>query len=157
MRAFVVSQYKGPVRQAEVPEPVVGNHDVLVQVRAAGLNLLDEKIRAGEFRRILPYKLPQILGNDVAGTVIGVGAQVRQFALGDAVYARPGQDRIGTFAERIAVAETDLAPKPATVTSSSTTAPRTSNSSSTGTTWCWTAWAGRTSRDRCAYCALAGR
>ncbi|TDW92786.1 alcohol dehydrogenase [Kribbella pratensis] len=115
MRAFVVKQYKGPVQQADVPEPVVGEHDVLVQVRAAGLNMLDEKIRAGEFRRILPYKLPLILGNDVAGTVLGVGAKVRGFRLGDEVYARPGKDRIGTFAERIAVAEADLALKPASV------------------------------------------
>lgn len=115
MRAFVVKQYKGPVQQAEVPEPVVGEHDVLVQVQAAGLNLLDEKIRAGEFRQILPYKLPQILGNDVAGTVIGLGAKVRGFKLGDEVYARPDKDRIGTFAERIAVSEADLALKPASV------------------------------------------
>ena len=115
MRAFVVKQYKGPVQQADVPEPVVGEHDVLVQVRAAGLNMLDEKIRAGEFRRILPYKLPLILGNDVAGTVLGVGAKVRGFRPGDEVYARPGKDRIGTFADRIAVAEADLALKPASV------------------------------------------
>ena len=115
MRAFVVKQYKGPVQQANVPEPVVGEHDVLVQVRAAGLNVLDEKIRAGEFKQILPYKLPLILGNDVAGTVLGVGAQVRGFAPGDEVYARPGKDRIGTFAERIAIAEADLALKPASV------------------------------------------
>ncbi|MEU4393930.1 NADP-dependent oxidoreductase [Kribbella sp. NPDC023855] len=115
MRAFVVNRYKGPLQQAEVPEPVAGERDVLVQVRAAGLNQLDEKIRTGEFRQILPYKLPLILGNDVAGTVIGVGAKVRGFRLGDEVYARPGQDRIGTFAERIAIAEDDLALKPATI------------------------------------------
>ncbi len=115
MRAFVVSQYKGPLQEVEVPEPVVGEHDVLVQVRAAGLNLLDEKIRAGEFKQILKYKLPLILGNDVAGTVIGVGAKVRGFRLGDEVYARPDKDRIGTFAERIAVAEADLALKPVSV------------------------------------------
>ncbi len=115
MRAFVVDRYKGPVQQADVPEPVVGERDVLVQVEAAGLNLLDEKIRAGEFKQILPYKLPQILGNDVAGTVIGVGAKVQGFTLGDEVYARPDKDRIGTFAERIAVAEADLALKPASV------------------------------------------
>jgi NADPH:quinone reductase-like Zn-dependent oxidoreductase len=115
MRAFVVSQYKEPLQQADVPEPVVGEHDVLVQVRAAGLNVLDEKIRAGEFRQILPYKLPQILGNDVAGTVIGVGARVQGFRLGDEVYGRPDKDRIGTFAERIAVAEADLALKPVSV------------------------------------------
>ncbi|MGW6194554.1 NADP-dependent oxidoreductase [Kribbella sp. NPDC055110] len=115
MRAFVVKQYKGPVQQAEVPEPLVGEHDVLVQVRAAGLNLLDEKIRAGEFKQILRYELPQILGNDVAGTVLGVGTKVRGFRPGDEVYARPGKDRIGTFAERIAVDEADLALKPVSV------------------------------------------
>ncbi|WP_432939226.1 NADP-dependent oxidoreductase [Kribbella sp. CA-253562] len=115
MRAFVVRQYKAPVQEAEVPEPVVGPHDVLVEVRAAGLNVLDEKIRAGEFRQVLPYELPLVLGNDVAGTVIGLGDHVRGFALGDEVYARPGKDRIGTFAERIAVAETDLALKPASI------------------------------------------
>jgi NADPH:quinone reductase-like Zn-dependent oxidoreductase len=115
MRAFVVSKYKGPVQEADLPEPVVGDRDVLVQVQAAGLNLLDEKIRAGEFKAFLRYELPQTLGNDVAGTVIGVGAKVRGFALGDQVYARPDKDRIGTFAERIAIDEADLALTPASV------------------------------------------
>lgn len=115
MRAFVVEKYKGPLQEADVPEPTVGEWDVLVQVQAAGLNALDEKIRAGEFRQILPYTLPMIAGNDVAGTVIRVGSKVRAFRAGDEVYARPGQDRIGTFAERIAVAEADLALKPASV------------------------------------------
>ncbi|MEU4607844.1 NADP-dependent oxidoreductase [Kribbella sp. NPDC023972] len=116
MRAFVVSKYKGPLHEAEVPEPVVGEHDVLVKVQAAGLNVLDEKIRSGAFKAFLRYELPQVMGNDVAGTVIGVGAKVQGFALGDEVYARPDKNRIGTFAERIAVAEADLALKPATVT-----------------------------------------
>ncbi|MDX3848683.1 NADP-dependent oxidoreductase [Streptomyces europaeiscabiei] len=115
MRAFVVTKYKEPLQEVEVPEPTVGEHDVLVRVEAAGLNPLDEKIRAGEFKQILPYKLPLILGNDVAGTVIGVGTAVRGFKPGDEVYARPDQDRIGTFAERIAVAEGDLALKPASI------------------------------------------
>lgn len=115
MRAFVVKKYKGPLQESEVPEPTVGEHDVLVQVQAAGLNMLDEKIRAGEFKQILPYKLPLVPGNDVAGTVIRVGSKVRAFKSGDEVYARPNQDRIGTFAERIAVAESDLALKPASI------------------------------------------
>jgi NADPH:quinone reductase-like Zn-dependent oxidoreductase len=116
MKAFVVKKYKGPLQQADVAEPTVGERDVLVQVQAAGLNLLDEKIRAGEFKQILPYKLPVILGNDVAGIVVRVGAKVRGFRPGDEVYARPDKDRIGTFAERIAIAETDLALKPASIT-----------------------------------------
>lgn len=115
MRAFVVDRYKEPLRKAEVPEPVVGERDVLVQVQAAGLNVLDEKIRSGAFKSFLRYRLPQVMGNDVAGTVIGVGAGVRGFTLGDQVYARPDKDRIGTFAERIAVAEADLALKPTTI------------------------------------------
>ena len=113
MRAFVVTQYKEPLREAEVAEPAVGERDVLVQVHAAGLNQLDEKIRLGEFKQILPYKLQLILGNDVAGEVLQVGAKVRGFKPGDEVYGRPDKDRIGTFAERIAVAEEDLALKPA--------------------------------------------
>jgi NADPH:quinone reductase-like Zn-dependent oxidoreductase len=115
MRAFVVTRYKEPLQEAEVPEPVVGEHDVLVRVEAAGLNPLDEGIRAGGFKQILPYRFPLILGNDLAGTVIRVGAKVRGFKPGDEVYARPDKDRIGTFAERIAVAEADLALKPASI------------------------------------------
>jgi NADPH:quinone reductase-like Zn-dependent oxidoreductase len=112
MRAFVINKYKEPLREAEVAEPAVGERDVLVQVHAAGLNQLDEKIRLGEFKQILPYKLQLVLGNDVAGTVLRVGERVKGFKPGDEVYARPKEDRIGTFAERIAVAEEDLALKP---------------------------------------------
>lgn len=115
MRAFVITRYKEEPREAEVSEPVVGERDVLVRVEAAGLNQLDEKIRVGEFKQILPYGFPLILGHDVAGTVIGVGAGVRDFEPGDQVYARPDKDRIGTFAERIAVAEADVALKPASI------------------------------------------
>jgi len=115
MRAFVVTKYKEQLREVDVPEPIVGDGDVLVQVQAAGLNQLDEKIRLGELKQILPYKLQLVLGNDVAGTVIRVGPKVRGFKSGDEVYARPDKDRIGTFAERIAVAEADLALKPASV------------------------------------------
>ncbi|BAS12606.1 reticulon-4-interacting protein 1 homolog, mitochondrial [Arthrobacter sp. Hiyo8] len=116
MRAFVINKYKEPLREAEVAEPAVGERDVLVQVQAAGLNQLDEKIRLGEFKQILPYKLQLILGNDLAGTVLRVGERVKRFKPGDEVYARPNQDRIGTFAERIAVAEEDLALKPVSAT-----------------------------------------
>ncbi|TVU66772.1 NADP-dependent oxidoreductase [Paenarthrobacter nitroguajacolicus] len=115
MKAFVLTQYKEQLRQIDVPEPELGNHDVLVEVHAAGLNQLDEKIRLGEFKQILPYKLPQVLGHDVAGVVLQVGPEVRAFKAGDEVFARPRKDSIGTFAERIAVPEEDLAIKPATI------------------------------------------
>lgn len=113
MKAFAISRYKGPLGAVDVPEPVVGERDVLVHVRAAGLNQLDEKIRTGEFKQILPYKFPLILGHDVAGVILQVGAKVQAFKVGDEVYGRPRTDSIGAFAERIAVPEADLALKPA--------------------------------------------
>lgn len=114
MKAFVVDGYKknGALRLADVPEPEVRVHDVLIDTHATALNLLDAKIRDGEFKLILPYRLPLILGNDVAGIVVGVGSLVRGFKVGDEVYARPGKDRIGTFAERIAIDESEVALKP---------------------------------------------
>jgi NADPH:quinone reductase-like Zn-dependent oxidoreductase len=118
MKAFVVGRYgsEAGVRMREVPEPDVGEHDVLVEVRAASVNPLDAKIRDGEFKLILPYRVPFVLGHDMAGQVVRVGSAVRSFAPGDAVYARPRKDRIGTFAELIAVHEDDLALKPSTLT-----------------------------------------
>ena len=115
MRAFIFDKYKSPIHEATVPEPTVGDGDVFVRVIAAGLNQLDERIRTGAFKQILPYKLPLTLGHDVAGTVIRVGAKVRGFKPGDEVYARPRDHRIGTFAERIAIDEADVAHRPATI------------------------------------------
>ncbi|POH57165.1 NADP-dependent oxidoreductase [Arthrobacter glacialis] len=115
MKAFAINRYKGPLEAMDVPEPVVGEHDVLIQVRAAGLNQLDEKIRTGEFKQILPYKFPLVLGHDVAGVVLQAGVKVQAFTPGDEVYGRPRKDSIGTFAERIAVPEEDLALKPESI------------------------------------------
>jgi NADPH:quinone reductase-like Zn-dependent oxidoreductase len=114
MRAFIVDRYaKGaPLRLGEIPEPEVGENDVLVEVNAASINLLDSKIRDGEFKPILPYRPPFVLGHDVAGTVIRVGSKVRAFKAGDEIYARPRDGRIGTFAEFIAMDEADVALKP---------------------------------------------
>ncbi len=85
-------------------------------MHAAGVNLLDSKIRNGEFKRILPYRLPLILGHDIAGNVVRVGSQVRRFTPGDEVYARPADGRIGAFAEFIATTEDDVAIKPKALT-----------------------------------------
>src|SRR3954453_15626703 len=112
MKAYLVKKYKRPIEAGEAPEPMVGGHDVLVDVHAAGLNLLDAKVRDGEFKVFLPYKAPFVLGHDLAGVVAGVGGRVTRFGVGDEVYARPRDGQIGTFAERIAVHQDDLAPKP---------------------------------------------
>ena len=114
MKAFVLDRYgkARALRLAEMPTPELREDEVLVQVHAAAVNLLDTKIRDGEFKLILPYRLPLILGHDVAGVVVKVGSRVRQFKLGDEVYARPDDFRIGTFAEYIAIKEDSLAIKP---------------------------------------------
>jgi NADPH:quinone reductase-like Zn-dependent oxidoreductase len=115
MRAFAFDAYEKPLHEIDAPEPIVGDHDVLIEVAAAGLNHLDAKIREGEFTLILPYKAPLTLGHDLAGTVIEVGGSVRSMKPGDAVFSRPRDHRIGTFAERIAVDEADVALAPTTI------------------------------------------
>lgn len=114
MKAFIVEKYKknGALRRVDAAEPVVGAYDVLVQIKATAVNLLDSKVRDGEFKLILPYKPPFILGHDLAGTVIAIGSDVRRFQVGDEVYARPRDHRVGAFAERLAVHENDVALKP---------------------------------------------
>ena len=118
MKAFIVDRYgkKESLRAGEVPEPALRDDEVLVQVHAAGVNQLDFKIRNGEFKLILPYRVPFVLGHDVAGVVTQVGSRVRQFKVGDEVYARPDDFRIGTFAEFVAVKEDSLAIKPNNIT-----------------------------------------
>ena len=114
MKAQIINRYGKHValQTAEMPAPEMREDDVLVQIHAAGVNVLDAKIKSGEFKFILPYRLPLILGNDVAGIVVGVGSRVKRFKLGDEVYARPDKDRIGSFAEFIALNENDVALKP---------------------------------------------
>lgn len=114
MKAFVINRYgrKEKLHLNEIPPPLVKEHDVLVEVHAAGVNLLDSKIRTGEFKLLLPYKTPFVLGNDVAGVITKVGPKVSRFKVGDEVYARPDAHRIGTFAEYIAIHENDVAFKP---------------------------------------------
>jgi NADPH:quinone reductase-like Zn-dependent oxidoreductase len=118
MKAFILDRYKkkGALRFGDMPDPVLRDDDLLVEIHAAGVNLLDSKIRDGEFKPLLRYRLPFILGHDVAGTVVRVGPKVRQFKLGDEIYARPRDGRVGTFAEFIAVNEADAAPKPKNLT-----------------------------------------
>ncbi|MDC2860910.1 MULTISPECIES: NADP-dependent oxidoreductase [unclassified Delftia] len=114
MKAFVLESYGAnrALQLADVPEPQLRDDEVLVQVHAAGVNQLDSKIKDGQFKLILPYRLPLILGHDVAGVVVKAGPRVRQFKPGDEVYARTDDFRIGTFAEFVPVKESSLAPKP---------------------------------------------
>lgn len=100
---------------ADVADPTVGDSDVLIDVRAAGINPLDNMVRHGEFKQLLSYRPPFVLGHDLAGVVTQVGSAVTGFKVGDEVYSRPRDLRIGTFAESIAVDQADVALKPTTL------------------------------------------
>jgi len=118
MRAFIVKNYgkKEKLHLIELPEPKVKENEVLVQIHSAGVNLLDSLIKNGDFKLFLPYKPPFVNGHDLAGVITKVGSKVSQFKIGDEVYSRVGDHRIGTFAEYIAVNEGDLALKPKNLT-----------------------------------------
>ncbi|MFL5772460.1 MAG: alcohol dehydrogenase catalytic domain-containing protein [Flavisolibacter sp.] len=91
MKAFMVNRYskKDDLHLVEIPEPAIMKNEVLIQVYAAAINQLDSKIKNGEFKLILPYKTPFVLGHDAAGVVVKAGAEVLKFKVGDEVYARP--------------------------------------------------------------------
>jgi NADPH:quinone reductase-like Zn-dependent oxidoreductase len=78
MKAFVVEHYgEDGLHAADVSEPEVGDGDVLVKVSAASVNPLDKMVCNGEFKRLLKYRIPFVLGHDVAGVVTRVGSAVR--------------------------------------------------------------------------------
>ncbi|MBN9537981.1 MAG: NADP-dependent oxidoreductase [Alphaproteobacteria bacterium] len=107
MRAYVLEHYGGPegARLADVPTPVLGSRDILVEVHAAGLNPVDFKFRQGKLRPVLRPKLPFVLGNELAGEVVAVGSDVKRFRVGDRVFARTAKDRAGAFAEQACIGE----------------------------------------------------
>lgn len=116
MKAFVVTHY-GPdgLAPAEIAAPTAGPGDVLVDVRAASINPLDTMVRNGEFKQLIQYKRPFPLGHDLAGVITAVGADVEDFKVGDEIYSRPRDRRIGAFAEAIAIDSTDVALKPSSL------------------------------------------
>jgi alcohol dehydrogenase len=118
MKAFTITRYnkKGVLQLVDLPQPIIKENEVLVEIHSAGVNQLDAKISTGEFKLLLPYKFPLILGHDVAGIITKVGSKISRFKVGDAVFARPADFKIGTFAEYIAVNENDVALKPKNIT-----------------------------------------
>ena len=118
MKAVAIDRYgnNDVVRMREMPDPPMRDEDVLIQVHAASVNPVDLKIRDGKLKPILPYRLPLVLGNDLAGVVVRVGPRARRFKPGDEVFARPHKDRIGAFAELIAIREDAVAIKPKRLT-----------------------------------------
>jgi NADPH:quinone reductase-like Zn-dependent oxidoreductase len=111
MKAYVLNGYgdAGQASIADMPVPVAGNDDVLIAVKAAGLNPVDFKIRQGKLKAIMRLKLPVILGNECAGVVSAAGKNVSRFKAGDRVFFRSEKGRMGCFAETVAADQSVVA------------------------------------------------
>lgn len=111
MKAFVFTEFGGPQTQAlvELPRPEPGPGQLLVAVRAAGVNPVDWKARAGWLREYIPFELPTIMGSEVAGVVEQVGDGVESFEIGDEVFGIPAT---GAFADYTLVPAATAARKP---------------------------------------------
>lgn len=114
MKAYPINKYSktDKLQLTDVAQPEVKENEVLIEIHSTSINQLDAKLKSGEFKLLLPYKFPFILGHDVAGIVTKIGTKVSKFKVGDEVFARPADFRIGTFAEYISVNENDVALKP---------------------------------------------
>jgi NADPH:quinone reductase-like Zn-dependent oxidoreductase len=117
MNAALIKHYKQDLPTIEqVPMPKIGANDVLIKIIAASINPIDLKTKDGGLKMLLKYEMPLILGSDFSGIITEVGAAITNFKVGDPVYGRVQKNRIGTFAEYIAVAQGDIAIKPANLT-----------------------------------------
>src|SRR5712671_5893699 len=108
MRAFLLGGYgaiSDNVRLGEIPDPMAGPGEVLIEIHAASLNPIDFKTVHGDLKRISKYQLPRPFGFDASGIVRSAGAGATKIKPGDAVYVRASRDTIGTFAEQIALPE----------------------------------------------------
>ena len=115
MKAAVLTGYDKNGRMLEirdVPVPEMKDNDVLVKIRAAGVNPLDNMIIRGEVKMIVPYSFPLVMGNEFVGMVEKVGRNVKKFQPGDRVYGRMELKRIGTFAEYAAIDQGAIARVP---------------------------------------------
>lgn len=114
MKAAYISGY-GPQQKmtlGEIPKPTAADTEILVEIHAASINPIDFKIRDGKLKFLRKYSFPLILGHDLSGVVKEVGKNVTRFKVGDAIYSRPRNGRVGTFAEYIAIDENEAALKP---------------------------------------------
>jgi NADPH2:quinone reductase len=116
MKAIGINKFGGRevLEPLELPTPQPGPNEILIQIKAAGVNPVDYKIREGLFKGRMPHEFPIILGWDAAGVVESVGTEVKSFKKGDEVFAYCRKEKIhdGTYAEYIVVEPRHLALKP---------------------------------------------
>jgi NADPH:quinone reductase len=108
MRAVTVSEYGATPAVTDVPKPQPGPGQILIKVRAAGVNPMDQKLADGAAKARMPATFPLVLGADVAGVVEAVGTGETKFSRGDEVFGQlliPPLGSAGTYAEYVAVTE----------------------------------------------------
>lgn len=114
MKAAYIKKY-GPHEKlhiGDVPMPVMGDSDILVQIKAASVNPIDFKLRDGKIKFLRQFSFPLILGHDLSGVIVDVGRNVTRFKKGDSIFSRPRSERIGAFAEYIAIDQNEAAIMP---------------------------------------------
>ncbi|WP_444886560.1 NADP-dependent oxidoreductase [Microbulbifer sp. JMSA008] len=115
MKALKITQY-GDIdsslafQEANVPEP--GASEVLIKINAASINPIDLMVMRGEMKALKKLNLPVGIGRDLSGEVVAVGSGVSQYRPGEEVFARVGEDHVGTLAQYLVVDATHLAKKP---------------------------------------------
>lgn len=116
-RAVVIEEYghADQLKESKVTLPELGKHQVLVKVKATSVNPIDWKLREGYLAQMMPWDFPIILGWDVAGEIAEVGSEVKDWQVGQAVFARPETTRFGTYADYTIVDDHLLANKPDSV------------------------------------------
>lgn len=113
MKAAIVKAYGTKVEVTDIAQPAMLDDSLMIEVHATSVNPVDNLIRAGYLKGMLPLPMPYTVGNDVSGVVTQVGKDVVGFKVGDAVFARPNGMQSGTFAEYVVVKAVDAAHKPA--------------------------------------------
>ncbi|MCR8961356.1 NADP-dependent oxidoreductase [Variovorax sp. S2] len=109
-RAVLIRAYGGAAEVAEITRPLAGQGQVLVRVRAAGVNGIDWKVRDGLVQQAFPLQLPAVLGIELAGVVEAVGPGASRFRVGDRVMGPLGG--LGAYADFVAVDEANLVRTP---------------------------------------------
>ena len=118
MKAVVMEKYgtEDVIQIHNVSKPKIKDNEILVEIYAAGVNPLDNKIRQGKMKPLLNFTFPLILGADLAGVIVETGSKISKFKKGDEVYANLDTSKMGAFAQFVAVDEGDVAVKPKNLT-----------------------------------------
>lgn len=114
MKAVQIKKYAKDINTIlnDIPKPQISDSEVLIQVKAAAVNPVELLILTGSVKLIQDYAMPLTLGNECSGIVEQVGSQVKGFAKGDRVFTRLPIQKIGAFAEYVAVEQDAVAKMP---------------------------------------------